>query len=144
MRIFNSFNSSVPFYMQPVGHARCSIHKFLFSLQVLRSVAAEIAAASREGVEVAVVVGGGNFFRGINAWDGLERATADYMGMLATCMNAICLQVCSAPVQLLLLLLCKARSFVGGVGGLSECWVSHRFAETLSPVRGDRRVGVAR
>ena len=61
--------------------------------QVLRSVAAEIAAASREGVEVAVVVGGGNFFRGINAWDGLERATADYMGMLATCMNAICLQV---------------------------------------------------
>ena len=63
------------------------------SAQVLRSVAAEIAAASREGVEVAVVVGGGNFFRGINAWDGLERATADYMGMLATCMNAICLQV---------------------------------------------------
>lgn len=61
--------------------------------QVLRSVAKEIAAASREGVEVAVVVGGGNFFRGINAWDGLERATADYMGMLATCMNAICLQV---------------------------------------------------
>ena len=59
----------------------------------MRSVAAEIAAASREGVEVAVVVGGGNFFRGINAWDGLERATADYMGMLATCMNAICLQV---------------------------------------------------
>jgi len=56
-------------------------------------VAKEIAAASREGVEVAVVVGGGNFFRGINAWDGLERATADYMGMLATCMNAICLQV---------------------------------------------------
>lgn len=61
--------------------------------QVLRSVAKEIAAASGEGVEVAVVVGGGNFFRGINAWDGLERATADYMGMLATCMNAICLQV---------------------------------------------------
>ncbi len=67
--------------------------------QVLRSVAAEIAAASREGVEVAVVVGGGNFFRGINAWDGLERATADYMGMLATCMNAICLQVRSNPSQ---------------------------------------------
>ena len=68
-------------------------------MQVLRSVAQEIAAASREGVEVAVVVGGGNFFRGINAWDGLERATADYMGMLATCMNAICLQVrCGSSV----------------------------------------------
>lgn len=64
----------------------------------MRSVALEIAAASEAGVEVAVVVGGGNFFRGINAWDGLERATADYMGMLATCMNAICLQV---PLKLL-------------------------------------------
>lgn len=71
--------------------------QYLYPLrQVLRSVAKEIAAASREGVEVAVVVGGGNFFRGINAWDGLERATADYMGMLATCMNAICLQVAPA------------------------------------------------
>ena len=49
-------------------------------------------------MEVAVVVGGGNFFRGINAWDGLERATADYMGMLATCMNAICLQVLSVSL----------------------------------------------
>jgi len=53
------------------------------------------------------VVGGGNFFRGINAWDGLERATADYMGMLATCMNAICLQVPSMLVSLRLPLLCK-------------------------------------
>ena len=61
--------------------------------QVLKTVAAEVAVAAREGVEVAIVVGGGNYFRGINAWDGLDRATADHMGMLATCMNAICLQV---------------------------------------------------
>lgn len=60
---------------------------------MLQSVAAEVATASRQGVEVAIVVGGGNYFRGANAWEGLDRATADNMGMLATCMNAICLQV---------------------------------------------------
>ena len=59
---------------------------------VLKSVAREVAAAAREGVEIAIVVGGGNFFRGVNRWDSLERATADYVGMLATVMNAICLQ----------------------------------------------------
>lgn len=60
--------------------------------QVLKSVAAEVADASQQGIEVAIVVGGGNYFRGANAWEGLDRATADNMGMLATCMNAICLQ----------------------------------------------------
>lgn len=60
--------------------------------KVLRSVAAEVASAAKQGIEVAIVVGGGNFFRGVDAWDGLDRATADHMGMLATCMNAICLQ----------------------------------------------------
>ena len=38
------------------------------------------------------MVGGGNYFRGADAWEGLERATADYVGMLATVMNALCLQ----------------------------------------------------
>jgi hypothetical protein len=59
---------------------------------VLEAFAAEIAAAHAAGVQVAVVVGGGNFWRGATAWDGLERATADYVGMLATVMNALCLQ----------------------------------------------------
>lgn len=67
------------------------------SAQVLRSVAAEVAVAVKEGIEVAIVVGGGNYFRGVDAWDGLDRATADHMGMLATCMNAICLQVSACP-----------------------------------------------
>lgn len=60
--------------------------------QVLQAVAKEVAAASLQGVQVAIVVGGGNFFRGVDRWDGLDRATADYVGMLATVMNAICLQ----------------------------------------------------
>ena len=47
----------------------------------------------QQGVEVAIVVGGGNYFRGATAHEGLDRATADYVGMLATCMNALMLQV---------------------------------------------------
>ncbi len=59
----------------------------------LRAVALEISEVVAEGVEVAVVVGGGNIFRGVSgAAQGIERATADYMGMLATVMNCIALQ----------------------------------------------------
>jgi len=49
-------------------------------LQVLRFVAREVAAVMVKGIQVAIVVGGGNYFRGANAWDGLERATADNIG----------------------------------------------------------------
>jgi uridylate kinase len=60
---------------------------------VVRRVAAEIAEAVREGVQVAIVVGGGNFFRGAElAQNGLDRARADYMGMLGTVMNCLALQ----------------------------------------------------
>lgn len=60
---------------------------------VVRRVAEEIAAAVRDGVQVAVVVGGGNFFRGAELTKrGLDRARADYMGMLGTVMNCLALQ----------------------------------------------------
>lgn len=59
---------------------------------VMKSVAVEVKKAWSHGIQVAVVVGGGNYFRGADAWDGLERATADYVGMLATVMNSLCLQ----------------------------------------------------
>jgi uridylate kinase len=56
-------------------------------------VAAQIAAVHEMGVQVAVVVGGGNIFRGLAAAaKGMDRATGDYMGMLATTMNALALQ----------------------------------------------------
>ena len=58
----------------------------------LTAVADEIAAAVAAGVQVAVVVGGGNYWRGAKAWGGMDRATADYVGMLATVMNALTLQ----------------------------------------------------
>ncbi len=60
---------------------------------MLEAVAGEVLEAHARGVQVAIVVGGGNIFRGASAWEGLERATADYVGMLATVMNALCLQV---------------------------------------------------
>ncbi|MEE8485639.1 MAG: UMP kinase [Acidimicrobiia bacterium] len=55
--------------------------------------AVEIAAVQREGYEIAIVVGGGNIFRGISkAAAGMDRANADYMGMLATVINALALR----------------------------------------------------
>src|SRR4030065_1383986 len=59
----------------------------------VRRVAGEIAEARAEGHEIAVVVGGGNIFRGLSsAAEGMARADADYMGMLATGMNALALR----------------------------------------------------
>lgn len=59
----------------------------------LRYFAGEIASVTRAGVQLAIVIGGGNIFRGIEGKDqGLDRAQADYMGMLATVINALALQ----------------------------------------------------
>jgi len=56
-------------------------------------IVAEIAVVAAMGVEIAIVIGGGNIFRGVApAAAGMDRATADYMGMLATVMNALALQ----------------------------------------------------
>jgi uridylate kinase len=60
---------------------------------VVQSVARQIATVTRQGVQVAVVVGGGNFFRGADLQKrGMDRARADYMGMLGTVMNCLALQ----------------------------------------------------
>ncbi len=56
-------------------------------------IVAEVASVTRIGVQVGVVIGGGNIFRGVALGaEGMDRATADYMGMLATVMNALALQ----------------------------------------------------
>jgi uridylate kinase len=60
---------------------------------VIDRIVTEIAEVARMGVEIAVVIGGGNIFRGVAPGAaGMDRATADYMGMLATLMNALALQ----------------------------------------------------
>ncbi|HEY5188490.1 MAG TPA: UMP kinase [Solirubrobacteraceae bacterium] len=57
------------------------------------SIAGEVAGLQRRGVEIAIVVGGGNIYRGLKAAAaGMDRATGDYMGMLATVLNALALQ----------------------------------------------------
>ena len=59
----------------------------------IKRIAGEIAAATNRGVEIAIVVGGGNIFRGAGlAGAGMDRVTGDHMGMLATVMNALALQ----------------------------------------------------
>jgi len=59
----------------------------------VQAIACEVAAVHERGVEVAIVVGGGNIYRGLAAAaEGMDRATGDYMGMLATVLNALALQ----------------------------------------------------
>ena len=66
---------------------------FGIALATLDAVAADIAEVTTKGVEVCLVIGGGNIFRGLSmAGKGMERASADYMGMLATVMNALAMQ----------------------------------------------------
>ena len=61
--------------------------------RTVASVAREVLAVQAGGTEIAVVVGGGNFYRGMSAAaEGMDRATADYAGMLATVLNALALQ----------------------------------------------------
>ena len=68
---------------------------------VLRNSANEVKTAVEAGAEVAVVIGGGNIFRGVeNAMQGMTRAHADYMGMLATMINAMALQDALEQVDL--------------------------------------------
>jgi uridylate kinase len=75
------------------GEALAGKSGFGIDHEVVRNIAREVAEAALGGVQVAVVVGGGNFFRGAShEGKGLDRASADYMGMLATVMNAISMQ----------------------------------------------------
>lgn len=61
--------------------------------KIIQSVASQVKEVAELGVETAIVVGGGNIWRGkVGSEMGMDRATADYMGMLATIMNALALQ----------------------------------------------------
>jgi uridylate kinase len=75
------------------GEALMGDDSYGINRAVIERIVAEITDISRLGVQIAVVIGGGNIFRGMTfAEDGMDRATADYMGMLATVMNALALQ----------------------------------------------------
>jgi uridylate kinase len=66
---------------------------FGIDMKTVQAVAEEVADVARRGIELCLVIGGGNIFRGLSkAAVGMERSSADYMGMLATVMNALAMQ----------------------------------------------------
>ena len=75
------------------GEALMGPREFGLDPETVSRVAGEVASVCEMGVEVCLVIGGGNIFRGVSgAAQGMERTTADYMGMLATIMNALAMQ----------------------------------------------------
>ena len=75
------------------GESLCSSQNSGIDEAVLKRLASEIKEVQALGVEIAIVIGGGNIFRGGPATErGMDRTTADYMGMLATVINALALQ----------------------------------------------------
>ena len=73
------------------GESLAGDSKFGIDTPTVKKIAAEMKQVYDSGVEIAIVVGGGNFWRGRTS-SNMDRATADYIGMLATCMNALALQ----------------------------------------------------
>jgi uridylate kinase len=75
------------------GEALMGDENYGIDSETVDRIAGDIVEVSRQGIEICLVVGGGNIFRGISgAAAGMERASADYVGMLATVMNALTLQ----------------------------------------------------
>ena len=82
------------------GEALMGEQNYGIDVNVARSVAEELKAVHQMGVQVAVVVGGGNIFRGVSKSAGnMDRSSADYIGMLATVMNAVVLQDALEKIQ---------------------------------------------
>jgi uridylate kinase len=93
----NSENQNAPAFRRVLlkisGEALIGEQNFGIDINVARSVAAEIKQVYDLGIQVAVVVGGGNIFRGVSVSAGnMDRSSADYIGMLATVMNGVVLQ----------------------------------------------------
>jgi uridylate kinase len=75
------------------GEAMMGDQQFGHDIKAIQKVCQQVISAHKLGCEISIVVGGGNIFRGVSkAAEGMERVTADYMGMLATCINGLALQ----------------------------------------------------
>ena len=75
------------------GEALMGDRQFGIDQKVVKYIANELKGISKMGIQIAIVIGAGNIFRGLEASaEGMERTTADYMGMLATALNALALQ----------------------------------------------------
>ena len=75
------------------GEALMGEHEYGIDPGIVRGIASQVAESAASGTQIAIVVGGGNIFRGLAASArGMDRSTADYMGMLATVMNGLAMQ----------------------------------------------------
>jgi uridylate kinase len=83
------------------GEALMGSQSYGIDVATVERIAADVKDATEVGAQICMVVGGGNIFRGLSgAAAGIDRATADYMGMLATIMNALALQAALERVEL--------------------------------------------
>lgn len=89
-------DSAVPYHrvlLKLSGEALMGDLDYGIEPKVIKRIASEIATVREKGVEIAIVIGGGNIFRGAGlARSGMDRVTGDHMGMLATVMNALAIQ----------------------------------------------------
>ncbi len=75
------------------GEALMGQDSYGINTETLVRIATEVKDVAHSGVQLSIVIGGGNIFRGVKgATEGMDRASADYMGMLATCINSMALQ----------------------------------------------------
>ena len=114
------------------GEALLGEQDFGIDYKPVDMIANEIAQAVKEGVQIAVVVGGGNIFRGMknSAKLGMDRASGDYVGMLATVMNAIALQSALKSINID----CRVQSALE-IKQVAEPYIRHRAIRHLEKGR---------
>ena len=78
--------------MKVSGEALCSADERPLDFDIIDKIATQLITVERSGVEVGIIVGGGNIWRGARVGAHMDRTTADYMGMLATVINALAMQ----------------------------------------------------
>ena len=83
------------------GEALMGGSPFGIDVATIRSIAREVKKVHKLGYQICIIIGGGNIFRGIKgASEGIDRSTSDYMGMLATVMNALSFQSCLEKINI--------------------------------------------
>ena len=114
------------------GEALLGKQQFGIEYEPVEMIANEIKSIYDKGVEVAVVVGGGNIFRGMknSARLGMDQASGDYVGMLATVMNAVCLQCALKKIDVE----CRVQTAIA-MNQIAEPYVRHRAIRHLEKGR---------
>ncbi len=114
------------------GEALLGDQQFGIDQKPVKMIASEIKAAREAGAEIAVVVGGGNIFRGMknSAKLGMDQASGDYVGMLATVMNAIALQSALNQIEVP----CRVQSALA-INQVAEPYIRHRAIRHLEKGR---------